>query len=534
MRASTVGAFCLSLCIPSAASAGDVTVSLHGAEVPVGPAGTSVLNVARTVVASEHFAVIRSRAHEQSRPCGVTPERVAVWGLVDGRWTEMAHELVDRCLASPAGSARRTTAAVRARIVDVTEAGVHHAEFHLRVIDPRLPLEQSSVVRYRRVGDRFAVQRVTDALAPTPGVAPQRSLAALSGALADGQLTEWAASTPVVTSERGSVWMAQDGDRLAVAGDIVSPDGSAPTLTVHLSDVGVGTGRMRGADGNHGRVVRLSCGDAPGANARCARVGDRWRLEGSVDLTAQLYARRSVDTVAVLAVAEAGGHRLLSSSPGMRLEAMRLAAPIDLLRGASREVAARCAGGFVGRVSAPGAGAGDPLSGALVTCGAVCRGGQCEQTMGTGDVAGRLEFANGGTCFRGTGPGAAEVDGCREGAGTRLVGAMQVQGFDAVLGVERAWSADGASWRQGELWTLVTASAEWRRLTVGEAQRGALSMFSGVQMVDGHPALCRGAGGCEVLDGLTLSRREAPSDSVTGEVVATLREAGLLARREAP
>ena len=114
------------------------------------------------------------------------------------------------------------------------------------------------------------------------------------------------------------------------------------------------------------------------------------------------------------------------------------------------------------------------------------------------------------------------------------MGAIQVQGFDAVLGVERAWSADGASWRQGEIWTLVTASAEWRRLTVGEAQRGALSMFSGVQMVDGHPALCRGAGSCEVLDSLTLRRREAPSDSVTGEVVATLREAGLLARREAP
>lgn len=533
MRASTVGALCLSLCIPSVASAEDVTASLPGANVPVGPTGTSVLNVTRTVVGSEHFAVIRSRAGERASSCGVTPERVAVWGLIDGRWTEMAHELVDRCLAAQAVRTRRIVADVRARIVDVTEAGVHHAEFHFRVIDPRLPLEQSSVVRYSRVGDRFVAQRETDALAPTPGVAPRRSLAALSGALADGRLAEWAAFTPVVTNERGSIWMAQDGDRLAVAGDIVSPDGDAPTLTVHLSDVGVGTGRMRSADGNHGRVVRLTCGDAPGANARCVRVGDRWHLEGSVDMTEQLYARRSVDTVAVLAVAEAGGHRLMSS-PGMRLEAMRLAAPVDLLRGASPEVAAMCVGGFMGRMSIPGASPSDPLGGVRVTCGAVCPGGHCEQIMGTGNVLGRLEIANTGTCLRGLGPGAEVVDGCRDGANTRLVGAIEVHGFDAVLAVERAWSADGASWRQGEFWTLVTASAEWRRMTVGEAQRGALSMSSRVQIVDGHPAICQGAGGCEVLDGLTISRREAASASVTGAVVATLREAGLLARREAP
>jgi hypothetical protein len=67
---------------------------------------------------------------------------------------------------------------------------------------------------------------------------------------------------------------------------------------------------------------------------------------------------------------------------------------------------------------------------------------------------------------------------------------------------------------------------------VGEAQPGEASRFSRMQMLDGHPALCRGAGGCEVLQGLTLHGREEASDSVTGEVVETLRQAGLIARSE--
>ncbi|MDB4929649.1 MAG: hypothetical protein JWM10_2133, partial [Myxococcaceae bacterium] len=118
---------------------------------------------------------------------------------------------------------------------------------------------------------------------------------------------------------------------------------------------------------------------------------------------------------------------------------------------------------------------------------------------------------------------------------TRLVGAMQVQGFNAVLGVERTWSADGARWHQAELWTLVTASAEWRRVPVGAAeQRGEPALFTSLQMRDGHPALCRGAegGACEVVRELTLQRPVESTDSVTGDVVASLREAGLLARRE--
>ena len=78
----------------------------------------------------------------------------------------------------------------------------------------------------------------------------------------------------------------------------------------------------------------------------------------------------------------------------------------------------------------------------------------------------------------------------------------------------------------------MTASAEWRRLPVGEAQQGGSALFSRVQMQGGHPALCREAGGCEVLQALTLRQREEASDSVTGAVVATLREAGLLARRK--
>ena len=525
MRASTVGALCLSLCAPAIASAEDVTAALPGSVVPVGPAGTTGVSVTRMQVGPERFAVIRARAPELASRCGVAPERVAVWGRLEGRWTEMAHEVLDRCLSAPANGGRRVEAAIRARVVDVVEAGLHHAEFHVRVIDPRRPIEQSSLMRYHRVGDRFSLQRVTEPMAPTPGVAP-RPLAAM----ADGR-AEWSSIEPLVTGDRGSVSIAQRGDRLLVAGDLLSAEATPPTLTMYLAEAGVGTGRMRGADGNRGRVVRLSCGES---EVRCERVGERWRMEGSIDLAAQVYSHRNIDAVGVLAVAEAGGHRLLSSDPGLRLTAVRLATPIDLLRGASSDVVARCGSGFVGRASAPGASGDSALQSALVTCGPTCRGGQCEQTMGTGDVSGRLEFANNGTCFRGTGPGAAEVDGCQPGMSTRLLGAMQVQGFDAVLGVERTWSADGAQWRQGELWTLVTASAEWRRLPVGEAQQSGASLFSRMQMLDGHPALCRGGGGCEVLRGLTLHNREEASDSVTGEVVETLRQAGLLARSDAP
>lgn len=526
MRVSTVGALCLALCAPAMASAEDVTVALQGAVVPVGPAGTTVIHVARIQVGAERFAVVRARAPEQATRCGVAPERVAVWGRLEGRWTEMAHEVFDRCLSAPANGGRRVEAEVRARVVDVLDAGVHRAEFHVRVVDPRRPLELSTLVRYHRVGDRFTAQRVTEPLAPTPGVAP-RPLSLLADGRADAALTEWSSVEPLASGDRGTVWIAQRGERLLVAGDLLSSE--EPTVTVHLAEGDVGTGRMRGMDGNRGRAVRLSCGDG---GVRCERAGDRWRLEGSVDLTAQVYSRRTLDTVAVLAVAEAGGHRLLSSDPGLRLAAVRLAAPIDLLRGASSAVVARCGGGFVGRASAPGASGDSAQPSELVTCGPTCRGGRCEQTLGTGDLSGRLEFANEGSCLRGTGPGAAEVDGCQEGVSTRLLGAMRVQGFDAVLGVERTWSADGAQWRQGEVWTLVTATAEWRRLPVGEAQQGGAALFSRVQMQGGHPALCRDAGGCEVLQALTLRQREEASDSVTGAVVATLREAGLLARRK--
>jgi hypothetical protein len=521
---STVAALSLSLCAPSLAAAQDVTVALPGAVVPVGPDGTTVLAVTRSQIGRERFAVVRARAPEQPSRCGATPERVAVWGTLDGRWTEMAHELVDRCLPGPAVNGQRVDGAVRARVVEVIEGTLHRAEFHVRVIDPRRPLDLSSLVRHHRVGDRFAAQRVTDVLAATPGLAPQRGLA-------DGRLAGWTAAAPMFSADRASVRMAQRGDRLLVAADVASA--AAPTLTLHLAESTVGTGRLRGADGNRGRALRLTCDEAA---VRCTRIGEGWRMEGSVDLTAQLYRRHQIDAVAMLAVVEAGGHRLLASSPDLRLEAVRLAAPIDLLRGASPEVVARCGDGFVGRASAPGAGADDPLAGALVTCGGQCRGGRCEQTVGTGEVAGRLEFADGGACFRGTGPGASDVDGCRAGAGTRLVGAMQVQGFNAVLGVERTWSVDGARWHQAELWTLVTASAEWRRVRVGAAEpRGEAAVFSSFEMRDGHPALCRdGGGSCEVLRDLSLHRREQSTDSVTGDVVATLREAGLLARREAP
>ena len=47
------------------------------------------------------------------------------------------------------------------------------------------------------------------------------------------------------------------------------------------------------------------------------------------------------------------------------------------------------------------------------------------------------------------------------------------------------------------------------------------------------PALCRATGACEVVGGLAVSRREAAGATVTGEVMSTLREAGLIARSDA-
>ena len=526
MRIAGLGAICLSL-VPSLALADDVTVPLPGATVPVGPAGSSVLSVTRTQVGRDRFAVIRSRAPEQPSRCAVAPERVAVWGQLEGRWTEMAHELLDRCPAPGPASAPRE---VRARIVDVTEAGVHQAELHVRLVDARLPIEQSPITRFHRVGDRFVAQRASGVLAAAPG-APQRTFASINGASVDGRLTEWSGIAPMTTTDRATLWMAQQGERLMVAADLPASDG-APTLTVHLGEFGAGTAHLRAVTGNHGREVRLSC-EGERAATRCERVGDRWHVEGSLALGAQIFRERRVEAMEVLAVAEAGGRRVLSTTAGLRLESVRLAQPMDLLRGASPEVLARCAGGYVGRVSAPGAtSASGELEGALVTCGESCRDGMCEQLVGTGSVAGRLEWSRAGTCFRGTGPGYAEVDGCRAGASTRLLGAVAVQGFDVVLGVERAWSAEGVRWRQGELWALVTSTAQWQQLRVGAAEQGAQALYSRVRMDDGHPTFCRDAAGasCDVFRDITLQGRERGSESVTGDLVATLRGAGLAGR----
>ena len=216
MRVSTVGALCLSLCIPSIAAAEDVTASLPGTQVPVGPTGTVVFNIARTQVGTESFAVIRARATEQTSACGVAPERVAVWGFLEGRWVEMAHEVLDRCLVAPAGGGHRNTAAVRARIVDVVEAGRHSAEFHVRIIDPRLPLEQSSLVRYHRVGDRFAVLHVTDALAPAERSCPKApSSPAVSASSRPVSLTEAAVSGTSSSRARASLATSTAARRMA-------------------------------------------------------------------------------------------------------------------------------------------------------------------------------------------------------------------------------------------------------------------------------------------------------------------------------
>lgn len=537
MRTIGLGAVCISLLLPSVALADDVTVALAGATIPVGPAGTTVINVSRSTVAGERFAVIRSRAPEQASRCGAIPERVAVWGLLDGAWTEMAHELIDRCSAAPLQGARRVRLqTVRARIVDLVERGVHRAELHVRMVDPQLSPDQWPVTRYRREGDRFNVQRPTEVLAAPPGLAPHRTLAEVAAAQADGRLDEWTSIEPLARGERGTLWAAQRGDDLIVAADVATSGATPTTVTLHLADVGAGTAVVRGREGNSGRVVRFTCGATVGGEgARCERVGDRWHVEGSVALGAQIYRARSIEALQLLAFAGTDGHPVVSSTAGLRLEPIRLARSIDLLRGATPDVIARCGEGYLGRVSPPGAmGAeGGLLDGALVTCGARCRDGYCERLLGIGDVAGRLEWSHQGTCLRGLGPGGADVDGCHAGASSRLLGTLAVQGFDVLVGVERSWSAGDARWHQGELWALVTATAQWNRLRVGVAQRATRPIFSQVGMRSGHPALCGDTeGACEVFRDLTLRAREQASDTVTGEVMETLRRAGLSARRE--
>lgn len=537
MRIIGLGAFCVSLLTPAAALANDVTVALPGATIPVGPAGTTVVNVSRSIVAGERFAVIRARAPEQLSRCGVAPERVAVWGLLEGAWTEMAHEVIDRCPTAPTRAGRRVQPqVVRARIVEIIERGLHRAEFHVRLVDSRLPSDQWPVTRYHRDGDRFTVQRPTEVLAASPGLAPRRTLAELTGAQADGRLVEWGATEALARSERGTLWVAQQGDDLLVAADVTASGEARPTVTLHLADVRAGTALVRGSEGNSGRVVRFTCGDAAGsAGARCERVGDRWHVEGSVALGAQVFRGRSVEALQVLAFAGTEGRTAVSSSAALRLEPVQLARSIDLLRGASPEVVARCGDGYLGRVSPPGAmgSGGGLLDGALVTCGTRCRDGYCERMFGVGDVAGRLEWAHQGTCLRGLGPGGASVDGCHAGASSRLLGTLPVQGFDVLVGVERSWSTEDTRWRQGELWALVTATAQWERLRVGVAQRAARPIYSQMEMRDGHPSLCGSSeGSCEVFGDLTLHGREQAADSVTAEVVETLRRVGLGAGRE--
>ena len=514
MRALPVGALVAALLVPATAIAQDVTASVGGTTIPVGPAGTTVLGVERSTIGGEHFAVVRALAHEIPSRCGAAPVRAAAWGLLDGRWTEMAHEVLDRCPSNPHLQGLRE---VRARVVDIVVGTEHSAEFDTRVIEPGAHAETSPVSRHVRSGDRFG--HASELLAAAPGGGAQLRLGENGDVVA-------------ARADLGTLRLAQHGARLAVSADLAASGRAQPVVTVQLGEHGAPTGWLRTPDGNGLHAVQLACGhDAEGAPVRCTRDGDRWHVEGSVALDAGLFRTRVQDAVQVYVSADVDGPRAVATSDAGRFIDVALAAPVDVLLGAAGETVATCAGGLMGRMSRETAAAEgiEGLDGLVVTCGQRCAHGVCEHRFGAGPVASRLEWlpaAGGGTCVRGTGLGNELVNGCRNAGSARVLGAVHVQGFDLVLGVERAWSRAGVEERQPELWALVTATAHWQRLWIGTPMASWRPVSTSVRMDGGRPTFCRADGRCEAPADLLLAAPESRDESVTGSVVAALRTAG--------
>ncbi len=503
----------------------EVRASVGGGQtVPVGSPGTRVMAVERASVLNTSYAVVRSRDPGLPSRCAFPVERVAAWGLLDGRWTEMASEVIDRCPNRVGATLPR---AVHARVVQWQPRSTVGAELHVRVIDTQLPITAAPLVRFRRQGDRFVGHGAVYPLAASLG-SPNRATLANLAVTVDGDLREWQGQAPWFEghSSQGaaaSVWLSAQGTRLQFAARMTRTGQGSPSLRLHLAEQGTSTAVLLGDRDNTGRVLDLRCGSTAYAEAsfRCREEGGVVVMEGETDLGTMLWRDATVRSVSALARVSWGEHSTTSSDPAQRLQVFALPASFDLLEGASESVMAQCARGFRGRVSATSAVGG--VEG-MVTCGTTCRGGICEHTLGTTGASSRLSLNSDRSCLTLSGSGGDSSETCHGGT-ARLVGSVPARGFDLVVAIERTQPSGE---RHGELWSLVTTLARWQRIWVGPTQRTS-EVATTLRLEGEHPRLCH-AESCEVVDGITL----VPADrgAVTTGVARLLQNVGLVARRE--
>ena len=112
---SRVIALAVGVCasFPAMGWAEEVQADLGGVMAPVGPEGTTVVRVERSLVAGARYAIVRTREPGGASRCGVPTERVSAWTQVDGRWVEALNEVFDRC---PADRRPGLALVVRARV----------------------------------------------------------------------------------------------------------------------------------------------------------------------------------------------------------------------------------------------------------------------------------------------------------------------------------------------------------------------------------------------------------------------------------
>lgn len=529
----TAVALAASLLTPALASAQEATVTLSGVNVPVGPAGTRVMHLDRFRIADAHYAVARVRSPEDHGRCSVSPERLISWGLFNGHWIELQNDVFDRC---PADNARHVARSIRAFVMDPTGPS-EEPQFNLgvQIIDPRQPITEAPVVRYRLVGQRLLTGHLDSPLAAAVSLPSVRTLTENAMATVDGALSEWGSPAMIASGEHGQVWAAMRGTVMHFAARTEAAADAPATLDVWLAEPGVSTAVMNGTLGNAGRRVQIECapdGRTQGHGVgefRCHRDGTTVTIEGSSDLATMLWRHRQVNEVSMLASLHTPHHRAINSEVGMHLERSTLPAGFDVAMGVSEDALALCRDGYIGRVAS------DPQShnlGAMITCGFQCQDGRCNHQIGLEGTASRMLFENtpryAEGCLDLLGPGRDVFHSCQGAEQTRLVGQIPARGYEAVLVVERTQTQHQE--RRAEVWAIITPSAHWQRLWEGQTLPLNAPAAQRVQQVDAHPTVCRGTdvgAACERIDAVTLVHDE---DSVTGEIMQTLAVAGLLNR----
>lgn len=501
-----LGAAC-ALAVTSAASAQEVTASLDGARVPIGPQGTVVDRVETHRTPSARYALVRSH-DDRVGACGAPRVTLSVWRGGVGSWLELAHDVYDPC--GPTGPARR----IITRFVPRGE-GPRLARLFVRLTDIAHPT-RDELHEYRVDGDRWSTDLPAMLLASGRDDPSARALPDVTSATLDGALDEWRGVTPWVAATTGgrrvTVWLGSAGTRLRVAARFAADTASAPSLTLRLSEPGVSTALLATDRDNSGRTLTLRCDEG---STRCARAAGEVTLEAETDLATMVHARHEVSAVSATASAAWGDAPAAPLDPAMRMRTLLLAAPFSLLDGASAEARARCAGAFAARL--PAERFGGATDGGL-TCGRHCASGVCDEVIAHGPGIERMRWraSRGGAamCFEVEGAGGEDFGRCDEadGGDARLVGALPSLGFHQVIAVERTRRVDGRVVRRGEVWALVTRSARWTRLWQGADAGDGAAPIRSFTRAGAHPVLCRGEGAessCEATS-LTLMPVGAP------------------------